>query len=218
MCRFDYQPDICKDYKETGYCGYGDACKFVHDRGDYKSGWEIDRVGSLARVFSIRPCAAARMCLTDTEVPTPLERMCRNGSRGRSGCRRQNGASRRTERRRGKARRTTACPLPATCAGVVLIFLACKGGCSEWLRAQRAALNTPALPRMQGTLGEGAGPSGHQVQALLLRALRAAAQRQERQVLRVRGAHAGHLQRRARHQAQGQGAQEGRVRCMRGLV
>jgi RING finger protein 113A len=21
---FDYQPDICKDYKETGYCGYGD--------------------------------------------------------------------------------------------------------------------------------------------------------------------------------------------------
>ena len=21
--RFDYQPDICKDYKETGFCGYG---------------------------------------------------------------------------------------------------------------------------------------------------------------------------------------------------
>lgn len=41
--RFDYQPDICKDYKETGYCGYGDACKFMHDRGDYKAGWEIDR-------------------------------------------------------------------------------------------------------------------------------------------------------------------------------
>lgn len=42
--RFDYQPDICKDYKETGFCGYGDACKFVHDRGDYKSGWELDKV------------------------------------------------------------------------------------------------------------------------------------------------------------------------------
>ncbi|KAH7315749.1 hypothetical protein KP509_21G063700 [Ceratopteris richardii] len=41
--RFDYQPDICKDYKETGYCGYGDACKFMHDRGDYKSGWQMDR-------------------------------------------------------------------------------------------------------------------------------------------------------------------------------
>lgn len=42
--RVDYQPDICKDYKETGYCGFGDACKFMHDRGDYKQGWELDRV------------------------------------------------------------------------------------------------------------------------------------------------------------------------------
>ncbi|KIY98104.1 RING finger protein [Monoraphidium neglectum] len=41
--RFDYQPDLCKDYKETGFCSYGDACKFMHDRGDYKSGWELER-------------------------------------------------------------------------------------------------------------------------------------------------------------------------------
>jgi RING finger protein 113A len=41
--RVDYQPDVCKDYKETGYCGFGDSCKFLHDRGDYKAGWEIDR-------------------------------------------------------------------------------------------------------------------------------------------------------------------------------
>jgi len=41
-CRFDYQPDICKDYKETGYCGYGDNCKFLHDRGDYKTGWQLE--------------------------------------------------------------------------------------------------------------------------------------------------------------------------------
>jgi RING finger protein 113A len=41
--RFDYQPDVCKDYKETGYCGYGDSCKFLHDRGNYKSGWQIER-------------------------------------------------------------------------------------------------------------------------------------------------------------------------------
>ena len=24
--RWDYQPDICKDYKETGYCGFGGQC------------------------------------------------------------------------------------------------------------------------------------------------------------------------------------------------
>lgn len=29
---------ICKDYKETGYCGFGDTCKYAHDRSDYKSG------------------------------------------------------------------------------------------------------------------------------------------------------------------------------------
>lgn len=41
--RWDYQPDICKDYKETGYCGFGDTCKFLHDRSDYKAGWQVDR-------------------------------------------------------------------------------------------------------------------------------------------------------------------------------
>ena len=43
LSRFDYQPDLCKDWKETGYCGFGDACKFMHDRGDYKAGWELER-------------------------------------------------------------------------------------------------------------------------------------------------------------------------------
>jgi len=43
ISRIDYQPDICKDYKETGYCGFGDNCKFMHDRGDYKSGDQLER-------------------------------------------------------------------------------------------------------------------------------------------------------------------------------
>ncbi|KAK4698978.1 hypothetical protein P7C70_g7290, partial [Phenoliferia sp. Uapishka_3] len=59
----DYQPDVCKDYKgvfswsacsavtsanslrfhsETGFCGFGDTCKFLHDRGDYLHGWQLD--------------------------------------------------------------------------------------------------------------------------------------------------------------------------------
>ncbi|KAI8084168.1 uncharacterized protein B0P05DRAFT_488697 [Gilbertella persicaria] len=41
--RFDYQPDVCKDYKETGFCGYGDTCIFLHDRGDYKTGWQLEQ-------------------------------------------------------------------------------------------------------------------------------------------------------------------------------
>ncbi|CAD7674993.1 unnamed protein product [Nyctereutes procyonoides] len=41
--RWDYQPDTCKDFKETGFCGFGDSCKFLHDRSDHKHGWQIER-------------------------------------------------------------------------------------------------------------------------------------------------------------------------------
>jgi RING finger protein 113A len=42
-CAFDYQPDVCKDYKDTGFCGFGDSCKFMHDRGNYKTGWQLEQ-------------------------------------------------------------------------------------------------------------------------------------------------------------------------------
>lgn len=41
--RFDYQPNLCKDYKETGFCGFGDSCIYLHDRSDYKSGWQLEK-------------------------------------------------------------------------------------------------------------------------------------------------------------------------------
>lgn len=42
-CRFDYQPDICKDYKDTGFCGFGDTCIYLHDRGNSLSGWQLEQ-------------------------------------------------------------------------------------------------------------------------------------------------------------------------------
>lgn len=40
----DYQPDVCTPYQKTGYCGYGDSCKFMHDRSDYLAGWQLDKL------------------------------------------------------------------------------------------------------------------------------------------------------------------------------
>jgi len=41
--RFDYDPSICKDYKETGFCGFGDTCIYLHDRGDTLAGWQLEK-------------------------------------------------------------------------------------------------------------------------------------------------------------------------------
>ncbi|GAX13911.1 RING finger protein 113A [Fistulifera solaris] len=41
--RFDYEPSICKDYKETGFCGFGDTCIYLHDRGDTMTGWQLEQ-------------------------------------------------------------------------------------------------------------------------------------------------------------------------------
>jgi RING finger protein 113A len=49
ICRVDYAPDVCKDWKETGQCPFGDSCIFLHDRGDYKSGWQIERDWAAAK-------------------------------------------------------------------------------------------------------------------------------------------------------------------------
>jgi RING finger protein 113A len=41
--RVDYNPERCKDFYETGRCNFGDSCIFIHDRSDYKSGWQLDQ-------------------------------------------------------------------------------------------------------------------------------------------------------------------------------
>lgn len=39
----DFAPDVCKDYKQTGFCGFGDSCKYLHAREDYAAGWQLDK-------------------------------------------------------------------------------------------------------------------------------------------------------------------------------
>lgn len=39
----DYNPSICKDWHDAGYCVFGNSCIFLHDRSDYKAGWELDK-------------------------------------------------------------------------------------------------------------------------------------------------------------------------------
>ncbi|KAK4226672.1 hypothetical protein QBC38DRAFT_444453 [Podospora fimiseda] len=39
----DMTPDVCKDFKQTGFCGFGDNCKFLHAREDYQAGWQLDK-------------------------------------------------------------------------------------------------------------------------------------------------------------------------------
>lgn len=38
----DYQRDVCKDFLKNGYCGFGDTCKFLHYREEYK---KVERAG-----------------------------------------------------------------------------------------------------------------------------------------------------------------------------
>lgn len=58
----DFAPDVCKDYKQTGFCGFGDNCKFLHAREDYKQGWELDRdweVGTKGKKIQGKTVASA---------------------------------------------------------------------------------------------------------------------------------------------------------------
>ncbi|KAI9682653.1 MAG: RNA-splicing factor [Trizodia sp. TS-e1964] len=66
----DFAPDVCKDYKQTGFCGFGDSCKFLHAREDYKQGWELDKdweIGTKGKKISGKTIASANRSATNAD-------------------------------------------------------------------------------------------------------------------------------------------------------
>lgn len=39
----DYNPSICKDFFENGYCTWGNTCIYAHIRGEIKSSNQLDK-------------------------------------------------------------------------------------------------------------------------------------------------------------------------------
>eukprot|EP00698_Gefionella_okellyi_P011875 TRINITY_DN315_c0_g1_i1.p1 TRINITY_DN315_c0_g1~~TRINITY_DN315_c0_g1_i1.p1 ORF type:complete len:355 (-),score=62.26 TRINITY_DN315_c0_g1_i1:577-1587(-) len=71
--RVDFQGYFCKDYKETGFCGFGDSCKFVHDRGDYKTGWQLDQEWEAEEREKRRKLAEGTLYQNDSDNEHPPE-------------------------------------------------------------------------------------------------------------------------------------------------
>uniref|UniRef100_A0A146L3J3 RING finger protein 113A n=1 Tax=Lygus hesperus TaxID=30085 RepID=A0A146L3J3_LYGHE len=64
----DFQPDICKDYKETGICGWGDKCKFLHERGEFISSVDVERQWIQRLEASKREAKLAALAKVQTDM------------------------------------------------------------------------------------------------------------------------------------------------------
>lgn len=70
---FDPPPSALTQYTETGFCGFGDTCKFLHDRGDYLHGWQLDNsfLSSNAAAGSFLAKQAARAAGDEPDPEDP---------------------------------------------------------------------------------------------------------------------------------------------------
>lgn len=71
--RWDYQPDICKDYKETGFCGFGGAPYFNYSPNNCILLFDINTNSSIVQI-AVSFCTIGRIINWDgnwKEKPLP---------------------------------------------------------------------------------------------------------------------------------------------------
>lgn len=83
----DFNPSVCKDYHDNGYCTWGNSCLFAHDRTEYKKGWELDKEWEEEQLLKLKNERKARIEKTKTdecfickkkEYKLPVETNCQH--------------------------------------------------------------------------------------------------------------------------------------------